>query len=169
MEHGRFTSDGQRYLVRSARRGDVPAIVALLADDVLGETREAGGDDLASYFKAFDLIASHANQELVVVMDEDDAIVATFDFSVLGSLSRQGSVRAQVEAVRVTRAARGSGLGTALFDWLIEFARKQGCDLLQLTTDRTREGAQAFYDRLGFTASHLGYKLDLSGAHPAEQ
>jgi len=32
---------------------------------------------------------------------------------------------------------------------------------VQLTTDRSRADAHRFYDRLGFTASHIGYKLAL--------
>jgi hypothetical protein len=32
---------------------------------------------------------------------------------------------------------------------------------VQLTTDRSRVDAHRFYDRLGFEASHIGYKLSL--------
>jgi GNAT superfamily N-acetyltransferase len=151
---------GTRYDVRPARREAIPAVVALLADDVLGRRREAGDADLAPYIRAFDLIASHPNQELIVV-ERAGEIVGTLDIAVLPSLSRRGSVRVQVEAVRIAAAERGSGLGSALFRMLIDWSRRQGYDLLQLTSDRTREDAHAFYERLGFTASHLGYKLDL--------
>ena len=40
-------------------------------------------------------------------------------------------------------------------------ARAAGCALLQLTSNATRDRALAFYTRLGFTPSHIGFKRDL--------
>lgn len=150
----------RRYEIRPARRDDVPAVVDLLADDMLGRQRESGDSDLSSYYRAFDMIKSNPNQELVVV-ERDGEIVATLDLSVLASLSRQGAVRLQVEAVRVAASERGNGLGSQVFAWVIDHAREQGHGVVQLTTDRSRAEAHTFYERLGFTASHLGYKLCL--------
>ena len=76
-------------------------------------------------------------------------------------LSRRGALRAQVEGVRVGRSHRGTGLGTALLGWAVEHARASGCVLVQLTSDKSRVDAQRFYERLGFVASHEGYKLAL--------
>lgn len=156
----RVDLNGDAYQVRSARQDDIAAIVALLSDDVLGQRREADEHDLDPYRRAFDLIAASPNQEVMVV-ERDGEIVATFDLAVLASLSRQGAVRMQVEAVRVASGQRGTGLGTAVFEWIIAHARRRGCDLVQLTSDRERAGAHAFYERLGFVGSHVGYKLDL--------
>jgi GNAT superfamily N-acetyltransferase len=157
--------NGEAWLVRRARRDDVAAIVALLSDDVLGQHREAAGEDLAPYLRAFDLIAASPNQELIVV-ERDGGIVATLDLAVLPSLSRRGAVRMQVEAVRVASSVRGSGLGSAVFRWIVEHARRSGCDLVQLTSDRARVDAHAFYERLGFAGSHVGFKLDLRATEP---
>lgn len=148
------------YQVRSASADDIAAVVALLTDDVLGKHREAASDDLTPYRRAFDLISANSNQDLIVV-ERDGEIVATFDLAVLPSLSRRGAVRMQVEAVRVASSARGSGLGTAIFEWIVVHARRSGCDLVQLTSDTVRSGAHDFYERLGFVGSHVGYKLDL--------
>ena len=156
----RLTIHGSTFGVRSATEGDLAAIVALLTDDVLGKHREAEGGNLTPYRRAFEMIATNPNQELVVVEREGE-VVATFDLATLPSLSRRGAVRMQVEAVRVASEARGSGLGTAIFEWIIDRARRSGCDLVQLTSDRTRAGAHDFYERLGFVGSHVGYKLDL--------
>ncbi len=162
MIDDQLTIDGTMLRVRAARREEVPAIVALLSDDILGRQRESVESDLLPYYAAFDLIASHPNQELVVV-ERDGAIVGTFDLAVLGSLSRRGTTRLQVEAVRVAATERGTGLGGAIFRWIINHARASGCSMVQLTTDRAREDAHRFYERLGFTPSHVGYKLDLTG------
>src|SRR5690554_4751191 len=95
-----ITTDNCDYAIRSATRADVPTIVALLADDVLGSQREAVEADLAPYHTAFERIAAHPNQKLLVV-ERQGTVVGTLDIATLASLSRQGTLRMQVEAVRV--------------------------------------------------------------------
>jgi GNAT superfamily N-acetyltransferase len=146
---------------RRALEADLAAIVGLLADDVLGGSREAGTPDaLAQYRRAFAEIQDDANQFLCVVED-GGAVVGTFQLTFIPGLSRSGSKRAQVEAVRVSRNRRGEGIGEVMFQWAIAYSREQGCSLMQLTTDKARPDAHRFYDRLGFEASHIGYKLRL--------
>lgn len=70
-------------------------------------------------------------------------------------------LRAQIEAVRVAAPWRGQGLGRAMIEWAIEAARRSGCGLVQLTSDKRRHDAIRFYQSLGFTASHEGLKLSL--------
>ena len=76
-------------------------------------------------------------------------------------LSRKGARRAQIEAVRVASTHRGQGLGREIFVAAIALARKEGCSLVQLTTDKARGDAHRFYAQLGFVASHEGMKLAL--------
>ncbi|WP_333830716.1 GNAT family N-acetyltransferase [Pararhodobacter sp.] len=145
---------------REARRGDVPAVVALLREDVLGATRE--GDELAPYLAAFDQMAQEGGNRLIVAeQGADGPIVATYQITFISGLSLQAARRAQIESVRVAETQRGSGLGAALMADAEVRARAAGCALMQLTTNRARERAQAFYERLGFTASHIGYKRKL--------
>uniref|UniRef100_UPI003216F348 GNAT family N-acetyltransferase n=1 Tax=uncultured Arthrobacter sp. TaxID=114050 RepID=UPI003216F348 len=87
--------------------------------------------------------------------------VATFQLSFLPGLSRRGSWRAQLEAVRVGTELRGQGVGAVLVEWAIDESRRRGCSLMQLTTDKSRSDAHRFYERLGFAASHEGMKLAL--------
>ena len=87
------------------------------------------------------------------------AVVATLQLTVIPGLARRGSLRGQIEAVRVHEDLRGRGLGEALMTWAIDEARRRGCTLVQLTSDKRREDARRFYERLGFTASHEGFKL----------
>ena len=152
VEYGTFT-------LRRARRGDLPRILALLADDQLGATRE-NADDLAPYEQAFDAIDADP-AHLLVVGELDGDVVATFQLSYIPGLSRRGSWRAQIEAVRVSSALRGQGVGALMIRWAIDQARERGCSLVQLTTDKSRVGAHRFYERLGFVASHEGMKLTL--------
>lgn len=138
---------------------DLPELVALLADDVLGREREA--DDIAPYARALDAIDRDPAHILLAARDGDGHLVATMQLTLLPSLSRGGATRLQIEAVRVAGRTRGGGLGTALMAWALDWGREHGAELAQLTTDRARPDAHRFYERLGFTPSHVGFKLAL--------
>jgi len=146
--------------VRRATSDDLPALVALLADDELGGSREAAAD-LTPYRRAFAAIDADPAHVLVAAVAGGE-IVGTLQLSVVPGLARRGALRGQLEAVRVAAGFRGQGLGAALVGWAIDEARRQGCALVQLTTDKSRTGAHRFYERLGFRASHEGLKLELS-------
>jgi GNAT superfamily N-acetyltransferase len=148
-------------VIRPATRDDVPAIVALLADDPIGAGREAAGE-LEPYLRAWEAIAANPSARLVVADGDDGAIVGTLQLDLLDSLTRGGTRRAQVEGVRVARGARGTGVGRALLEWAIAEARHEGCGLIQLTSDVRRDDAARFYAALGFTAGHRGFKLALT-------
>ena len=153
---------GSTVLLREAVEDDVPALVQLLAADQLGATRDAVADeaDLEPYLGAFREIDADPAHLLLVAVDGGEAI-ATMQLSVLPGLARRGARRAQVEAVRVREDFRDRGLGAALLGWAIAEARRRGCALVQLTTDKSRADAHRFYARLGFVASHEGLKLHL--------
>ncbi|MFJ4202099.1 GNAT family N-acetyltransferase [Streptomyces sviceus] len=145
--------------IRAATTDDVSAIVDMLADDPLGAQRESP-DDLAPYLAALERLSSDPNQHLVVATRED-RVVGTLQLTVVPGLSRRGATRSIIEGVRIHADERGSGLGSRLIEWAIEESRRQNCQLVQLTSDNTRTDAHRFYERLGFTASHVGFKLTL--------
>lgn len=149
--------------IRLATRDDVPAIVALLADDEHGAGREDASLPLArDYLIAFEAIDGDPNHDLVVVTEDDTGdVVATAQLSFLPNLTYRGGWRAQVEGVRVAARVRGSGVGRELMAWVIDRATARECRLVQLTTNATREDAKRFYESLGFEASHHGMKLHL--------
>lgn len=143
---------------RDARREDVAAIVALLSDDALGAAREI--DDLSPYLAAFDTMAANAAHQLVVG-EVDGQVAACYQLSILDGLSLRAARRAQIEGVRVAGALRGMGYGASLMADAESRARSAGCRLIQLTTHASRERAHAFYARLGFVPSHVGFKRSL--------
>lgn len=147
------------FEIRSATTDDIPAIVGMLADDPLGAGRESP-DDLTPYLKAFEQLSGDPHQHLVVAT-RDNRVIGTLQLTIVPGLSRQGAVRSIIEAVRVHSEARSSGLGTRLIEWAIDESRRQGCQLVQLTSDATRADAHRFYERLGFAPSHIGFKLPL--------
>ncbi|MFE0099226.1 GNAT family N-acetyltransferase [Streptomyces sp. NPDC059009] len=145
--------------IRPAAAEDLPAIVAMLADDPLGAERESP-DDLTPYRTAYERLAGDPHQHLVVAVREG-RVVGTLQLTIIPGLSRKGATRSIIEGVRVHADERGSGLGTRFIEWAVDESRRQGCQLVQLTSDATRVDAHRFYERLGFTASHVGFKLQL--------
>ena len=145
--------------IREAEKSDVPAIVAMLADDELGQKREDYRDPLPRrYLESFNKIDNDPNQFLIVAVDEEE-IIGTAQLTFIPYLTYQGGVRAQIEAVRIKSTRRGTGLGEKLFRWMIDKARSEGAHLLQLTTDKQRPDALRFYEKLGFRATHEGMKM----------
>ena len=144
---------------REAARDDVPAVVALLTDDALGATRE--GTDLSPYLAAFDAMRAEGGNVLVVGED-DGRVVATYQITFISGLSLRASRRAQVESVRVANDCRGQGVGAAMMADAEARARAAGCRVIQLTSNAQRARARKFYESLGFTPSHIGFKRDLS-------
>jgi GNAT superfamily N-acetyltransferase len=145
--------------IRRATRGDLEAIVAMLADDPLGAEREDLRVPLPSaYVSAFAEIDADPRQHLTVAAD-GDAVLGVLQLTIIPYLTYRGRRRALVEGVRIAKAARGCGLGRRLLEWAIAAAEREGCHLIQLTTDKRRPEALAFYQALGFVASHEGMKL----------
>lgn len=151
---------GRTVVWRAARRDDVAAVVALLQDDPLGALREGG--DMAPYQAAFDAMQAEAGNHLIVGQDSATArVIATYQITFISGLSLTAARRALVESVRVAADLRSGGIGAALMADAEARARAAGCRLLQLTTNKDRIQAHRFYHRLGFTASHLGFKKPL--------
>ncbi|MGY4511913.1 GNAT family N-acetyltransferase [Bradyrhizobium sp. USDA 3650] len=142
--------------IRPARREDVAAIVAMLADDHLGSARERVEDPLpASYYEAFARIERDQNIQLVVA-ESEGRVVGCLQLAILPGLSSQGGRRGLLEDVRVASDCRSRGIGEQLVHWAVTEAKARGCNLVELLTHQTRTDAQRFYKRLGFTASHVG-------------
>ncbi|TKW67135.1 MAG: GNAT family N-acetyltransferase [Paracoccus denitrificans] len=143
---------------RLAERADVPAVVSLLCDDVLGQTRESA--DLSLYYAAFDAMQDEGGNQLIVGVD-DERVVATYQLTLISGLSLSAARRAQIEAVRVDASLRGQGAGAALIADAEARARAHGASLMQLTTNSARKDAHRFYARMGYVDSHIGFKKQL--------
>lgn len=158
-------SSGDRPLplrLRRAEVGDVPAIVALMADDALRAPVESTDPaDQDRYDRAFRAVDEDPAHVLVVMETDDRAVVGTMQLTFLPGLARAGATRMQIEAVRVCTSLRGQGAGTAMIRWAVSKAGRRGAGLVQLTSDVSRHDAHRFYERLGFVASHTGFKLVL--------
>ena len=150
---------GRTFRLERASRDDVEAIAALLSDDQFGRERESA--ELERYEAAYDMVARDNSNYLGVVRNSADRVVATMQLTVIPGLSRGGSIRLQVEGLRVAEAERSKGLGTAMLEWAHNYGRARGAQLAQVTTDEARERARAFYTRLGYRSAHVGLKRDI--------
>ncbi|GIN37252.1 GNAT family N-acetyltransferase [Heyndrickxia oleronia] len=149
----------KEIIIRVAIEQDLDSIVEMLADDELGRQRENYQLPLPeAYKKAFYTIASDPNNELVVACKGNE-IIGVQQITYTPYLTYRGGWRATIEGVRISSSSRGEGVGTELIQWAIERAKTRGCHLVQLTTDKKREDALRFYERLGFRATHEGLKL----------
>ena len=145
--------------IRPARRDDVAAIIAMLADDHLGRARERLEDPLpASYCEAFERLSRDPNINLVVA-EEGGRVVGCLQLCILPGLSSQGTSRGLIEDVRVASDRRSRGIGEQLVQWALGEAKARGCKLAELLTHHTRVDAQRFYERLGFAKSHIGMTI----------
>ena len=150
--------------LRDATEADLPAIVAMLADDMLGRERETlpkpdGAVDPA-YLIAFRRMQAQGGNRMLIAEVEGE-IAGFLQLMILPGLSRRGMTRAQIEGVRVSAAFRGRGIGEQMIRAALDVAREEGCALAQLTTDARREDAHRFYERLGFQRTHVGMKIAL--------
>jgi GNAT superfamily N-acetyltransferase len=154
-----MTSEKIEFL--DATQDDLPEIISLLVDDELGKQREIKGNSLnPAYLAAFQEISSDKNNELIVGK-KDRKVIAVLQVTYIPNLTLQGSKRALIEGVRVSSQLRGQGVGRKLFEFVFDRARKRGCKLMQLTTNKSRPDAYRFYENLGFNATHEGFKITL--------
>ena len=148
-------------IFRRAVEADLCAIVKMLSDDPIGLAREVPAEPLPKvYLDAFRAISVDDNQLLVVAVNSK-TIVGTMQLSFIPGIARTGMWRGQIEAVRVLKKYRNTGLGRRMLCWGIECCKEKGCGIVQLTTDKKRINAHRFYNSMGFVASHEGYKLVL--------
>jgi GNAT superfamily N-acetyltransferase len=151
----------QTVQIREATENDLTAIVALFADDPLGghgDTTDPAA--LPDYRAAFARISAAPNEALYVAELEGE-VVGTFQTMVTTTLTARGSSNMIIEAVQTRADMRGRGIGAAMIEFAIEKARADGMRLVQLTSNAARKDAHRFYQRLGFKASHIGFKIRL--------
>ncbi|MGW6705126.1 N-acetyltransferase family protein [Streptomyces sp. NPDC054956] len=153
-------------IFRTATRQDLPAVLALLAQDedaaapaapAAPEAAEVG----EAHERAFAAIEADARNEMLV-LEEDGTVLGCLQLTYIPGLGQGGRDRALVEAVRIRADRRGGGLGARLMELAAERARARGCGLMQLTSNKRRGDAHRFYERLGFARSHEGFKLPLT-------
>lgn len=147
-------------LLRPATRAELPAVLALLADEE--KVSDPGSMVVTeAYERAFADIEADPRNEVLVLVEKGGTVVGCLQATYIPGLGKGGAERALIEAVRIRADRRGGGLGRELMDRAVERARARGCALVQLTSSKRRTDAHRFYASLGFARSHDGFKLFL--------
>ncbi|QVG65971.1 GNAT family N-acetyltransferase [Curtobacterium flaccumfaciens pv. flaccumfaciens] len=157
----RLTTRSGELTLRNAVDEDLDALMALLSDDPISAARGdvAAPEDRPQYAEALRSILDDQANALLVAEDADGRLVGTLQLTRIPGMARRGATRLLVEAVRVSSALRSGGIGSALMRWVTDVAAPAlGTPLVQLTSDAARTDAHRFYERLGFSGSHVGFK-----------
>lgn len=152
--------DENKHIFRRATVDDLPIIVDLLMDDDLGLAREDLTYGLSHYQSAFTEIESDPNNQILVAVQKN-RVIGVLQLTFIQCLTFQGGRRAQIEGVRTHRDFRGVGVGKALIEYAIQLSREKGCHLVQLTSNQQRTRAIDFYKKLGFSPTHIGFKMEI--------
>lgn len=151
-------------ILRPATRAELPAVLALLADEER-VVDPASISVTAAYERAFADIGADPRNEVLVLVEEtgagDPLVLGCLQATYIPGLGKGGAERALIEAVRIRADRRGGGLGRELMERAVARARARGCALVQLTSNKDRTAAHRFYASLGFARSHDGFKLSL--------
>jgi GNAT superfamily N-acetyltransferase len=97
----------------------------------------------------------------VVVADLDGSVVGLAHLQVAPAIELDRPA-AKIAALVVDEAHRGQGVGRALVETMEDEARMRDCELLFLTTAERRDGAHAFYERVGLEHTGRRYGRTLS-------
>jgi ribosomal protein S18 acetylase RimI-like enzyme len=148
-------------IYRRATAADLPVLVAMLADDMLGRARERAEDPLPEAYRAGFAAIDADPHQLLLIAEAAGEIAGMLQLTFIPGISHMGAWRCQIEGVRVASSRRGQGTGAAMLRHAIGIARERGCRIVQLTTNKARADAKRFYEKLGFEPVHEGMKLTL--------
>ena len=130
---------------------DADAISALLPD--LGY--QATADQVARRLAA---LREWPDQEAFVA-DVDGAVVGLCHVQGVRMLNSEGY--AEIQALVVSTACRGQGLGKRLVAHACDWAFARGYERVRLRSGVQREAAHAFYEHLGFEKAKASYAFEL--------
>ena len=147
-------------VIRPIVRADLPAVVEVLIGGSLhpeGESRE----HLDEYWLA--VLDVRRFEGEVFVADDGGEVVGVCQVVVFRNIGNRGQRVAEIENVHVRSDRRSQGIGEMLIGACEALARSMDCHRVQLTSNVARIDAHRFYDRLGYSASHKGFKKSLRG------
>jgi len=133
----------------------------MFASDTLGDhDDDADSVRLPAYYAAFDRIVGSAN-DMLFVAEFCGEVAGTCQIVLITSLPGRGATNMLIKAVHTRHDLRGRGIGGTMMRHCIDLARQKGVSLVQLASNRDRKDAHRFYERLGFSQTHLGFTLHL--------
>ena len=154
-----MTKGATGLLIREAAFADLPGIIHVFEGDATGSKGDVWNELTRLNYEAAmqDVLNSHENTLFVAVLDGN--VIGTFQVTIIPGLVAHGRTRAKLESVHVRPELRGRGIGAIMIQHAVDFARSKSAGQVELTSNKQRIDAHRFYNRLGFSQSHEGFKL----------
>jgi ribosomal protein S18 acetylase RimI-like enzyme len=143
--------------IRTATPADAPAVVSLMAQ-LAGHTRghiDAGVDN-----RFYDMLELPP-YAILVAEDDPGQVIGLLTASTRWTLWHAGPCTL-IEELVIDESARRQGVGRALIQAALDWARAQGCSEVEVSTDVDNTAAQAFYRQLGFESEALLLEYELN-------
>jgi len=146
--------------IREAVLTDAPEVARLLA--LLGHAVSPGTAE--ARLAAFRESGEHV---LVATRNGSESLLGAVTLHVTPVMHRIGPI-GRFTAVVVDESARGQGIGTILIKAAESFLASQGCAMIEVTSNKKRTDAHAFYERLGYesTSFRFAKKVEFDGDKP---
>jgi GNAT superfamily N-acetyltransferase len=150
-------SDADRSLMNAsitvAGNSDIPDLIALLG--ILFSIESDFTPDVEKQRRGLVALLASSNGRIAIARDADGQAIGLATAQLVISTA-EGAPSAWVEDVVLTEAWRGKGLGRALLDHVLDWAKAQGATRAQLLADSNNAPALEFYAYLGWQRTHLG-------------
>ena len=153
--------------IRFAQSGDIPGILNLLHQvgsvhhEIRPDIFRAGA--LKYDENALLAILEDATKPIFVAVDGNT--VAGYCFCVLkdyrGSGVQTDRVELYIDDLCVDETCRGSGVATALYRHVTDYAKGLGCAFISLNVWCGNDGAMKFYEKMGLTPRHIMLEMAL--------
>ena len=152
----------RQWTIRRAEAGDIPQLDRLLCQvhrvhsGIRPDLFRAG----AKKYTDSQLEAILADGSRPVFVAEEGGAVLGYAFCVhqqyVGDPSRTEVKTLYIDDLCVDQAARGRGVGRRLYQFVLDYAREQGCYNVTLNVWQGNEGAMAFYRAVGLGVQKIG-------------
>jgi GNAT superfamily N-acetyltransferase len=139
--------------IAPASEADIPELIDLLA--VLFSIEQDFSPDPDKQRRGLATLLASPTGHIAIARDTTSRAVGMATAQLVISTA-EGAPSAWVEDVVVREDFRGKGLGRALLDAVLAWARSQGAVRAQLLADLDNAPALAFYDRVGWQPTRLG-------------
>lgn len=143
----------EALVLEEARLGDLPRLADLVCSLFEGEPDFK--PDREVQLRGLQLILDHpANARIFVLRAPGHPVAGMVNLQFTLSTA-MGAKTALLEDVIVHPQLRSRGLGTWMFDQVLEWCRREGIPRITLLTEGENRGAQEFYRRKGFKDSTM--------------
>ena len=134
--------------IRPAREDETDRVAELLVEAYAEYAARMSPDAWASFAQIIGNVRGRMTEAEILVAERDGRPVGSVTV-----FSQGRGVREQTLGVRmlgVPPSERGTGVGRALMEYVIERARSAGLERVVLTTSQEMETARDLYERMGF-------------------